>query len=228
MSEETKKEVQPAPPDFAKLIGEALTQQLAGLPALVEQSVAKQVAALTPKPEDKKSENKKPEEDKIDWKQTVADLQKKDQERDAQLAQERARSALATAVAGVPFFDPQDAIRELLPKVQIKEGKHVFPGTQIVLGKELPADLSLEDAAKQLGRQKPHWVKSDVKGGTGAGGSTTSNTGAVASHDFTQDPTYDELMDPANGKLLVEFQDKHPERFARVQRDGLLRLQKGK
>ncbi len=218
MPDDEKNKPADKPPDLAKLIADALPAALAGLPALIDQTVAKHIAALAPKPPDKPKDDGG--EGKTDWKQIVADMQKKDVERDRQLAEERAKAALAGAVAVIPFFDPQDAIRELAPSVTFKAGQHVVPGTKTVLGVPAPYDYSLDEAVRGLAAKKPHWVRSDVKGGTGAGG----NTGA-GGHDFSREPTYDELMRPENANLLAEFSEKHPDRFAQIQRDGLVGLQ---
>lgn len=209
--------------ETAKLVNDGVTAALAGLPSLIDQSVAKHVEKLVPKPAPK-DEGDKGGGDKTDWKKIVAEMQAKDQDRDKELAKEKAKAALATAVAALPFYDPAEAVNELLPSVAFKDGKHVVPGTKTVLGVQAPHDYTLAEAAQQLAARKTHWVKTEVKGGTGAGGSE----GGGASFDFSKDPSYDELMDPANGKQLAAFQDKHPDRFQRIQREALVRLQKGK
>jgi hypothetical protein len=83
------------------------------------------------------------------------------------------------AVAGVPWVDPEDAVRDLLSKVEERDGQLVVMGTKKYAenGESFPEALPLDDAVRQLAKAKSHWIKADVKGGSGASGSAGLNGG---------------------------------------------------
>ena len=87
---------------------------------------------------------------------------------------------IRSAVASVPWCDPEDAVSELLSKSDEKDGRLVIMGTKKFSdsGQEFPESFSLDEAVKNLATRKPHWVKAEIKGGSGASGNAGSSTPA--------------------------------------------------
>ena len=71
----------------------------------------------------------------------------------------------------------------------------------------------LDEAVRELARQKPHWVRARVSGGTGAGGSGGAG-GAGASTAGVL--SYAELLKPENMELLQEFIHNRKEQLERL------------
>ncbi|MBE7465459.1 MAG: hypothetical protein HS116_18430 [Planctomycetes bacterium] len=209
----------PAGPSADDVAAKVLERLTPALPTLIEAAVAKLKPAENQKPDEKK---KTTDDDRIATLEATwsAELKK----RDEALAQEKSVNALRQALSKVDWFDLADAERALRDDLVVKtDGSVVIRRKTVTAGVEHPKDMSLEDAVKELREQKKHWVKANLKGGTGA-------TGANQGEGFTfdSDPTYDELMRPENAAMLAEFTEKHPDRAKRVLSDGLVGLRKGK
>ena len=125
------------------------------------------------------------------------------QKRDTALATQTREKHVRAAVQGIPWFDPEDAVRDLLPRVIERDGQFFVPGTERIGSQELKRDLPLDEAVKQLAKSKAYWVKADVRPGTGASGANAPIGGAPGKI------KYAELQrDPA---LMARMQAEHPE-----------------
>lgn len=102
-------------------------------------------------------------------------------------------AALLSSVHAKRFFDPKDLTNNLLPKiVKRDDGSYVVPGKKKLeqTGQEIETDLSIEEAISSFMKEKPHYVRGEPRGGTGAG---EGQPGAEISVD--QWPkTYEEAM----------------------------------
>ena len=104
----------------------------------------------------------------------IAALERMLQEEQQRRIRTERENAVRAAVAGVPWVDPEDAVRDLLAKVEERDGRLVVMTSKKYAenGEAFPEALPLDDAVRQLARTKSHWIKADVKGGSGASGST--------------------------------------------------------
>jgi hypothetical protein len=84
---------------------------------------------------------------------------------------------IRSAIGTVPWCDPEDAVNELLAKSDERDGRLVVVGSKKFSdsGQEFPEVYSLDEAVKNLAARKPHWVKAEVKGGSGASGNSSSS-----------------------------------------------------
>ena len=92
--------------------------------------------------------------------------------RDAALESERSANAVRTAVSKISFVDAEDAVKELAPKATKKDGQYVVPTTRLVQGVQIADLVTLDQAAADLAKAKPHWVKANPQSGSGASGGT--------------------------------------------------------
>ncbi|MCW8128923.1 MAG: hypothetical protein KIS92_00935 [Planctomycetota bacterium] len=202
-------------PDIGQQIAEGFKGLGAQIPGIVEGAVKKYVDSLNlPKPSEKPEEKGgegKPADDNKNWREAVGALE-------AKLAQKEAENAVRAAAGKVTWFDANEAVQEILPKVVNKEGKLVVPSTAVKLGIPVPVELSLEEAMQDLSVRKPHWVKTKVDGGTGATGANEIAGATV--------PSYDALM--GNADLLAKWLDARPEETNAVIQAGEAQLRKGK
>lgn len=147
-------------------------------------------------------------------------------ERDAKLAKAAVENRVRAAAAVVPWVDPEDAVRELLPSAQEKDGK-VFVlgskkiGDQVFENEQLP----LEDAFKQLAAKKTHWVKANVQGGSGAAGSSGATGGFEQPVTRISAREYAELQ--KNPAKMWEYTQKYPQLVREAQDRYLEKKRKG-
>jgi hypothetical protein len=102
----------------------------------------------------------------------IAALEKALQDEQGRRIRTERENQIRAAVASAPWVDPEDAVRELLSKAAERDGKLVVVDPQSSFGEALP----LEDAVKNLAQRKPHWIKAEVKGGSGASGGSASGS----------------------------------------------------
>ena len=176
-------------------------------PGMVTRLVSKQLEGhkptTPPAPEVKKTDT-----DRIAALEAERDAMKSEKE----LAQ--IENQIRAVVGKVEWCDPNEAVHELMGKVKrADDGSLYVPGKQKIAGKDFDAQLSLEDGMKDLATRKPHWVKVKVQGGSGAGG---SNGGEVP-----ETMTYAELMKPQNAAKLTEYMTKYPDKWQKIQDEGL-------
>lgn len=209
----------PQAPDFDKLIAGAFERSL---PSIVEAVSAKVVAqikpATPPAPEPKTGEgDDKGQGKKIDrvaeLEASLQNLASEVQKRDAALAAERQLNAIRGAAQKVNWFDVEDAVRELSGQVNQKDGQYVVSVTETVAGTNIKKDISIDEAVTRLSKAKPHWVKADLKSGTGAAG----NAGASArggAHPFSA-LTYQQIIEASkkNPTAFREYFADHRDEF---------------
>jgi hypothetical protein len=116
--------------------------------------------------------------------------------------------ALRRAIDGVAWLDPDDAYQEL--KRHAVRDANGFWRAKLPGSDASVESKSLELAAKELAARKPHWVKSRVIGGTGAGGGELSMSGN-ASH-----MTYRDLLKPENREVLRDYLYERPDELERL------------
>lgn len=133
------------------------------------------------------------------------------------LEKEKAENKVREALAKKTWFALDENLSELLPKVKVKDGKYVVPGTKKIGDSEYPEDLTLDEAVEQLAKSKPWRVMTVIPNGSGAQGAAASGAPSVA-------PTYAQLM--ADPKLLAKWGTENPEYVRKVQ-DEAFAKQKG-
>ena len=101
----------------------------------------------------------------------VAALEKMLYEEQHRRVRTERENKVRAAVAAVPWVDPEDAVHDLMSKVEDRDGRLVISETH---GDPFAPALPLEEAVKQLAQTKQHWVKAELKGGSGASGGTAS------------------------------------------------------
>jgi hypothetical protein len=133
---------------------------------------------------------------------------------DAEALRARAERAerentLRRALAGVDWFDADDAYRELSRHAELNERGEweiAVPGEN-----GARARVSPEQAARDLAARKPHWVRARVLGGSGAnGGADGSASGAPAGLN------YSDLLQPENAARLSDYIHNRPRELERL------------
>ncbi len=122
-------------------------------------------------------------------------------------------NVLRRALAGVEWFDSDDAYRELSRHAERNEAGEweiAVPGDTAQSERKRVAP---EEAARQLAARKPHWVRARVIGGSGsngAGGGEASSSGAPAGL------SYADLLKPENADRLREYVHNRPRELERM------------
>ncbi len=182
------KHVQVSEDDWKKVL--AAVEQIGHMPGMVKRLVSETITATPPKAPEIKPEVKREEA----WQKELDGFK-------AQLEAANNRNALQSAVSKVTFYDPEDAVRELLPKVKVKEdGKQYVSGKKVLGGVEVDEEFDLDSAVAQFAKSKPYLVKTVVTGGNGA------RSGAGGVSDAPRD--YKTLYD--NPTLMKEWLVKDP------------------
>lgn len=163
---------QPLASDVEKLVQETVKKAIdSTIPSAVEAAVS----ATLKKQTDAEAARKQAEEDARKRegesnKDAVARLE-------AKLAAEKRANALNAALGTVPFFDPADA-RPHLEKDLVEENGEIKANIEVdVSGVKIRKNVPLSEAVAALAKRKPHLVKADVKGGTGASGAEGGGAG---------------------------------------------------
>ena len=124
----------------------------------------------------------------------IAALERQLQEEQRRRIRTEHENKVRAAVSAIPWVDPEDPVAELLAKVEERDGQLVVMGTRkFESGESYPEAYSLEEAVRQLAQRKSHWIKADVKGGSGASGSTGLGAGSSNSAVAWDDIKYRDL-----------------------------------
>ena len=122
-------------------------------------------------------------------------------------------NVLRRALAGVDWFDADDAYRELSRHAERNEAGD----WEIAVVGDTPQSeckrVAPEEAARQLAARKPHWVRARVIGGSGSngiGGGEASASGAPAGL------AYADLLKPENADRLSDFVHNRPRELERL------------
>jgi len=127
--------------------------------------------------------------------------------------------ALRKALAGIDWFDPDDAYRELAQYAQRDAAGRwtvSFPSPPVGEGRRSEGTrgegerLSPAQAARELAARKPHWVRARVLGGSGAGDGIGGAAAASAG------VTYADLLKPENRDKLREYLYDRPDELERL------------
>ena len=119
-------------------------------------------------------------------------------------------NALRRALAGVDWFDPEDAYRELSRHAERNErGDWEIAVPSGDARGELKR-VAPDEAARQLAARKPHWVRARVIGGSGANGGEGSAGGATAGLAYT------DLLKPENADRLRDYVHNRPRELERL------------
>ena len=118
-------------------------------------------------------------------------------------------NALRRALAGIDWFDPDDAYRELSRRAERTEsGEWEISMPNDTGG--APARVPPEEAARQLAARKPHWIRARVLGGSGSNGGEGSAAGAPAGLN------YSDLIRPENAERLRDMIHNRPRELERL------------
>ena len=114
----------------------------------------------------------------------IAALEKALQDEQGRRIRTERENKIRAAVTAVPWVDPEDAVRDLLNKAGERDGKLVVfesSGAGVPASDQFSEALPLDEAVKSLAQRKPHWIKAELKGGSGAsgGGAGSSHTNSV-------------------------------------------------
>ena len=90
--------------------------------------------------------------------------------RDQVIAREKRANAVRAAVSAIPWFNPEDAVRELLPVAQERDGRLFVQASEKVGSVDVSKELTLEEAVRGLAKAKPYLIKASLSGGSGASG----------------------------------------------------------
>jgi hypothetical protein len=106
----------------------------------------------------------------------IAALEKALQDEQGRRIRTERENKIRAAVSAQPWIDAEDAVRELLSKADERDGKLVIADPHSSFGEAAP----LDEAVKSLAQRKPHWIKAEVKGGSGASGGSSSGSHSSA------------------------------------------------
>ncbi len=124
----------------------------------------------------------------------IAALERQLQEEKQRRIRTEHENKVRAAVSAVPWVDPEDPVAELLNKVEERDGQLVVMGTRkFESGEIYPEAFPLDEAVKQLAQRKSHWIKADVKGGSGASGSAGLNGGGSGGSSHASTVTWDAI-----------------------------------
>jgi len=142
--------------------------------------------------------------------------------RDKLIAQEKRHNAVRAAASSIPWFNPDDAIRELLPLTQERDGRLYIPTTERVGTVDVSKELSIDDAVKGLAKSKPYLVKATVQSGSGAsGGNSTGSAGTSLKTEITK---WSQVKE--NPVLLARLQAEDPQYAEALQQKYIAKQRK--
>lgn len=119
-------------------------------------------------------------------------------------------NALRRALNGVDWFDAEDAYRELSQHAERNERGE----WEIAVTDEASRErkhLAPAEAAQRLAKNKPHWVRAKVFGGSGSNGASGGGDSAVQAG-----LTYADLLKPDNAARLSDFLHNRPRELERL------------
>lgn len=119
-------------------------------------------------------------------------------------------NALRRALAGIDWFDPEDAYRELSRHAERNERGEWEIAVSNSDGQGERKRVAPDEAARQLATRKPHWIRARVYGGSGANGGEGSAAGAPAGLH------YGDLLKPENADRLRDFVHNRPRELERL------------
>lgn len=152
---------------------------------------------------------------KADFEAKINAMAEADKTAKAALAKKELEVDLRGAL-GDRWIDPNDAFRELQPVVIRGEDGGLYVPTKERIGDSdqfIDRKIPIAKAVDDLAQRKKHYLKSNVQGGTGAGGGGSLKT------DFSIRPTYAQLL--RDSKLLAEWSQQDPDYVARVSQEAI-------
>lgn len=217
LDEATKKEVVDLVVEAVNGSNKALKDELPGwINRVSEKKAAEAVEAFKatlPKPEvvvtAAKPNDANHDSSKTELAQLKADQRKLEDElkkRDQIASDAVKRSVIQSAVSQVPWFDANDAVKELEPLVVKKDDGYFIPYIHKITEDVKEERLKpLADAVKELAEKKPYLVKAVVKGGSGATGNNAKSSGAA---DNLFSLNYEQIYgNPANVSALLKTEE---------------------
>ncbi len=118
-------------------------------------------------------------------------------------------NSLRRGLAGIDWFYPEDAYRELSRRAERNErGEWEIAVPGGARGEK--TRVAPDEAARQLAANKPHWVRARVIGGSGSNGGEGAAAGAPAGLN------YGDLIKPENAERLREFIHNRPRELERL------------
>lgn len=158
---------------------------------------------------EKRVNNRSQEENRIQKPDLQAQLDALSTElkkRDEIIAAERRVNSIRAAVSSISWFNPEDAVREILPVAQERDGKLYVPGVERVANQEISREYSIDEAVAKLAKSKPYLVKASVQSGSGATGGSSGSAGVPGLK--TQITKWGQVKD--NPVLLASLQAEDP------------------
>lgn len=126
--------------------------------------------------------------------------------RDEIIATEKRANAVRAAVSGITWFNPEDAVREILPNVTEKDGRLLVPGVEKLADQEISREFPLDEAVRNLAKKKPYLVRASIQTGSGATGGLPGSAGSSGLKD--QITKWSQVKD--DPVLLARLQAENP------------------